>query len=186
MNYDSRTLEVLKKVPFFAGLSPTQVKHVLEICHAKAIPQGEALCKMGEPSNRMFVVLKGTVAIGTAHGSTLMTEDAITTIGETGALTGEPRSVTVMAMTDCNVLELNRVSLTDLLRADPGLASRVYRNVMMSLRRKLVTANGKIDELKEGKSEGATEDTEDTEDTEGKAGGAGEDTPRPAATTKGS
>ena len=148
MNYDSRTLEVLKKVPFFEGLSPSQVKNVLEICHAKALPKGEPLCKAGEPSNRMFVVLKGTVVIGTANGSTLMTEEAITTIGETGALTGEPRSVTVLALTDCNVLELNRVSLTDLLRDDASLASRVYRNVMMSLRRKLVTANKKIDELK--------------------------------------
>lgn len=148
MNYDNRTLEVLKKVPFFEGLSPTQVKNVLEICHARALPEGEDLCKMGEPSNKMFIVLKGMVAIGTANGSTLMTESAITTIGETGALTGEPRSVTVKAVTDCNVLEMNRISLTDLLKEDPSLASRVYRNVMMSLRRKLVTANQKIDELK--------------------------------------
>ena len=45
------------------------------------------------------------------------------------------------------MLEINRVSLIDLLREDASLASRVYRNVMMSLRKKLVTANGKIDEL---------------------------------------
>ena len=102
---------------------------------------------MGEQSTRMFVVLKGTVAVGTAEGLTLMTEEAITTIGETGALTGEHRSVTVIALTDCNVLEINRVSLIDLLREDASLASRVNRNVMMSLRQKLVTANGKIDEL---------------------------------------
>ena len=37
---------------------------------------------MGEQSTRMFVVLKGTVAVGTAEGLTLMTEEAITTIGE--------------------------------------------------------------------------------------------------------
>jgi len=95
----------------------------------------------------MFVVLKGTVSVGTAHGSTLMTEEAITTIGETGALTGEPRSVSVKAVTDCNVLEINRISLAELLREDASLASRVYRNVMMSLRKKLVTANEKIDAL---------------------------------------
>ena len=147
MNSDCKTLEVLKKVPFFEALSPSQVKNLLEICHAKPIPQGEKLCKMGEPSNKMFVVLTGTVAIGTAEGSTLMTEDGVTTIGETGALTGEPRSVTVVAMTACNVLEINRISLIDLLRADSSLASRIYRNVMMSLRRKLITANKKIDEL---------------------------------------
>jgi CRP-like cAMP-binding protein len=55
--------------------------------------------------------------------------------------------VTVEAMTDCSVQEINRVSLNDLLREDASLASRVYRNVMMSLRKKLVTANEKIDEL---------------------------------------
>jgi CRP-like cAMP-binding protein len=147
MNSDSKTVEVLRKVPFFEGLSPTQVKNLLQICHAKALAKGDRLCSAGEPSNRMFVVLTGTVAIGTAEGSTLMTEAAITTIGENGALTGESRSVTVEAMTDCNVLEINRVSLNDLLREDASLASRVYRNVMMSLRKKLVTANEKIDEL---------------------------------------
>ena len=102
---------------------------------------------MGKQSDRMFVVLKGTVSIGTAEGSTLMTEDAITTIGETGALTGELRSVTVIATTDCHVLEINRVSLNDLLKTDALMASRLYRNVMMSLRNKLVTANRRIDEL---------------------------------------
>ena len=147
MNYDSRTLEALKKVPFFEGLGPSQVEKLLEICHAKTLPLGEKLCQMGQPSDRMFVVLKGTVSIGTAEGSTLMTEDAITTIGETGALTGELRSVTVIATTECHVLEVNRVSLNDLLKTDASMASRLYRNVMMSLRRKLVAANSRIDKL---------------------------------------
>ena len=138
---------MLKKVPFFEGLSPSQVKLLLDICRAKAVPKEDQLCCAGEPSTRMFVVLKGTVSIMTAEGSTLLTEEAITTIGETGALTGERRSVTVLALTDCNVLEINRVSLMDLLKNDPGLASRIYRNVMMSLRRKLITANKKIDSL---------------------------------------
>jgi len=146
MNTDKRTLEVLRKVPFFEGLSPSQVKNLVEICHARAIPKGDNLCRIGEPSNSMFVVLTGTVAIGTAQ-STLLTEEAITTIGETGALTGEPRSVTVKAITDCNVLEINRNSLGSMLKSDPSLASRIYRSVMMSLRGKLVKATVKIDVL---------------------------------------
>lgn len=146
MNANNRTVNALKKVPFFESLSPSQVKHLLEICHAKAVAKGDDLCQMGEPSDGMFVVLTGTVAIGTAE-STLMTVDAVTTIGETGALTGEPRSVSVQAVTDCNVLEINRISLTNLLKEDASLARRIYRNVMMSLRKKLVTANNKIDKL---------------------------------------
>ena len=39
------------------------------------------------------------------EGSELITEEAITTIGETGALTGEPRAVSVKALTDFNVLD---------------------------------------------------------------------------------
>ena len=146
MNTNNRTVNALKKVPFFESLSPSQVKQLLEICHAKPIPKGDDLCRMGEPSDVMFVVLTGTVAIGTAE-STLMTVDAVTTIGETGALTGEPRSVSVQAVTDCNLLEINRISLVNLLKDDASLARRIYRNVMMSLRKKLVTSNKKIDEL---------------------------------------
>tara|TARA_A100001037_G_C15148165_1_gene637475 strand:+ start:3135 stop:3284 length:150 start_codon:yes stop_codon:yes gene_type:complete len=47
---------------------------------------------------------------------------------------------------------MNGVSLVELLRSDSALASRVYRNVMMNLRQKLVTVNLKIDELMNGSS----------------------------------
>ncbi|MBS11316.1 MAG: hypothetical protein CME19_06920 [Gemmatimonadetes bacterium] len=42
------------------------------------------------------------------EGSELIMEEAITTIGETGALTGEPRLVSVKALTDCNVMDNER------------------------------------------------------------------------------
>lgn len=51
MNCDSRTLEALKKAPFFEGPGPSQVKKLLANFHAKALPKVEKLCQMGEPSS---------------------------------------------------------------------------------------------------------------------------------------
>jgi hypothetical protein len=59
-------------------------------------------------------------------------------------------------VTDCNVIKINRVSLAQLIRDDASLARRVYWNVMLNLRRQLVTANEKIDQLKQVVVQGDT------------------------------
>lgn len=69
------TIEVLKKVPLFKGLSPSQVKLLLKICHLERRKAGEVVWQMGNASDRMFVVLTWSVAIGLPD-STLLVEQA--------------------------------------------------------------------------------------------------------------
>lgn len=147
MGKHSAVLLALQKVPLFADLSPSQLKLLLGICQQESYEQGTVICKAGADSDRMFVLLSGTVEIRTERDVPLVSESAITTIGEAGMLTGEPRSATVVAETALSVMAINRRPIFQLMQEDPSLATRFYRNVMMSLRQKLVTSNRRISEL---------------------------------------
>lgn len=152
----------LQKVPLFADLSPTQLKRVLIICKQECHEPGTRLCTLGADSDRMFVLLSGSVDILSASGATLVHEEAITTIGEAGVLTGEARSATVIAASEVSAMAISRRSFVQLVQEDPSLAVRLYRNVMMILRQKLVVSNRRIDELLQAEE---LEDGEDTDDT---------------------
>jgi CRP-like cAMP-binding protein len=82
----------------------------------------------------------------------LVSESAITTVGEAGMLTGETRSATVVAETPLSAMGINRRAFFQLMQEDASLATRLYRNVMMSLRQKLVISNRRIGELLENQS----------------------------------
>ena len=46
-----RLIQVIKKIPLFDGLSPTQVQTVLGACTPKRLEAGEVLCAAGTRSS---------------------------------------------------------------------------------------------------------------------------------------
>jgi putative ABC transport system ATP-binding protein len=158
MGKQSAVLLALQKVPLFTDLSPSQLKQLLGICQQETHEPGTALCRAGGESDRMFVLLSGTVEIRTARDVYLVSESAITTVGEAGMLTGEPRSATVVAETALSVLGINRRPFFQLMQEDSSLATRLYRNVMRILRQKLIASNQRIGELLQ--SQAASEPSE--------------------------
>ena len=103
----------------------------------------------------MFVLLSGEVAIYTPGKVLLVREKAITTIGEAGLLTGEPRSASVSTETTVKALLIRKRALFELMQEDPALATRLYRNMMFMLRQKLIAADRRIEELcRDQKSKG--------------------------------
>lgn len=154
MGKQAAVLAALQKVPVFRDLSPSQLKLLFGICQQESYGPGTILCKAGAESDRMFVLIAGTVEIRTEHGVSLMSESAITTVGESGMLTGEPRSATVVAETAVSVLVIDRRSFLKLMQSDPSLGTRFYRNVVLILRHKLVASNRRIDELLQSQAPG--------------------------------
>jgi putative ABC transport system ATP-binding protein len=140
-------LAALQKVPLFSDLSPSQLQRLFGICQKKSCTKHAALCRAGADSEEMFVLLSGSVVIRSESDTPLMSQSAITTIGESGMLTGEPRSATVVAESDLSVLAIDRRAFLQLMQEDPTLATRFYRNVMTILRQKLIASNRRIDQL---------------------------------------
>ena len=82
---------ILQKLFIFRDCRAVHIREVLKICSSRTFKAGELLCKQGEKSEEMFIILSGSVQIDAADGSPLLSETAVTIIGEAGMLTGEQR-----------------------------------------------------------------------------------------------
>ena len=88
-------VQVLRKILIFKGLSPSQVKKILGLCAHKLYKVRYELCRNNTPSDEMYILLSGELAVVTGEGIRVATILPVTTVGEMGVITGEPRSATV-------------------------------------------------------------------------------------------
>ena len=119
--------ELLKlRIPIFAGL-PLQV--LAEVLHGMAvhhIPEQAVVVRAGAPGTSLFLIQRGSVKV-VQHEAT-GTEVLLATLqegqlfGEKAFLTGQPRTATVIALEETEVLELTRQTFDTLLAKYPRLA----------------------------------------------------------------
>ena len=58
---------VIKKIPLFTGLAPSQIRRVLSICAAKTYEPEDRICVSGLPSDEMYILISGQLAIVTGR-----------------------------------------------------------------------------------------------------------------------
>ena len=80
----------------------------------------------------------------------------VTTVGEMGVLTGQPRSATVEAIKESRVLALLKPRFDALLLEDKELSARIYRNVIHILAEKLVNDNIRLRDQQIEKNQSAS------------------------------
>ncbi len=131
-----RRLELLAKVPLFAGLSRRQLGKLLVKLFEKEYEAGETIFPEGEPGKALFIVLDGSVSICRAG---LGGEHRIATLGP-GAYFGElaliddhPRLATARAEEDSALLILYKSHFDDLIEGHSTIAIRVMGNLLKTL-----------------------------------------------------
>jgi Cyclic nucleotide-binding domain len=136
LDVDERLLEFLQalgKLPgkgrerlaaaLFSDLPGYVLRRTQEGMHRRSHPAGGIVLSEGDPGDSVFLLAKGSVrvlVIG-GHGRALEIRrlDAPDFFGEVSALSGQPRSATVVAVTDCELLEIDRPALERLVEARP-------------------------------------------------------------------
>jgi hypothetical protein len=56
-------LKILKRIHVFDKLSPTQLQKLLSICNSRTLQDGEMLFKRGDPSDGVFILLRGSISL---------------------------------------------------------------------------------------------------------------------------
>lgn len=134
-------VQIIKKIPVFEQLSPNQVQKLLSICVSKTCDADQVLCAHGTTSDEMYVLISGELAIVTPDGTRVATVKPVTTVGEMGLVTKQVRSATVQASKPTKVLVLNKNQFENLLRDDPTVQARIYRNIIGILSNRIVNDN---------------------------------------------
>ena len=100
-------VQVLRKIPIFKGLSPSQVKKILGLCVHKSYELGSQVCRSNSPSDEMYILLSGELIVVTGEGIRVATILPVTTVGEMGVITGQPRSASVEVKKPSNIFAVH-------------------------------------------------------------------------------
>ncbi len=98
---------VLSAVPMFAPLSPSVLESLARASRRDHVTAGDVVVAEGDPAQEFFVILSGEVEV-TRGNDVLRREGAGDVFGEIGLLRDVPRTATVTATTDTELLVLGR------------------------------------------------------------------------------
>jgi CRP-like cAMP-binding protein len=140
-------LELLRRVPLFAALTPAQAASVADAIVKNRFRRTEVIVEQGRKSDALHIILSGRVHVLNADSrgrevilATLHPGDCI---GEMSLIDDEPHSATVRAEIQTDVLTLGREAFA---RCLPERASMPY-NIMRGLVARLRHADRKIESL---------------------------------------
>jgi small-conductance mechanosensitive channel/CRP-like cAMP-binding protein len=116
----------LAGVEIFSGLSDAQRGELEDAARPLTYAAGETIVREGDAGGSMFVLERGDAAVTLAHtGGELARLRAGGFFGEMSLLTGEPRTATVTAVTDCVLLEIGTTAFRRVVMADATILERV-------------------------------------------------------------
>jgi CRP/FNR family transcriptional regulator, cyclic AMP receptor protein len=140
-------LELIRRVPLFSMLTPTQAESVADAVIKRRFKRGELIVEQGKKSNALFIILTGRARVLTSDSrgrevilANLAPGDYI---GEMSLIDNEPHSATVRAEVQTDVLMLGRVEFARCLPENTSMAYAVMKGLVQRLRH----ADRKIESL---------------------------------------
>jgi len=133
----SVTLETLRATPLFATLPPADLARLANLSEPQHLRPGELLIREGDPGDAMYVIVSGELEVTKQSGGTdvqLAKVGAGTLQGEMSAIEGRPRSASVRALADVEVLRIPRDALLRVFAVTPEAAFSILQTVLNRLR----------------------------------------------------
>ena len=119
---------ILRSEALFECLSDEQIESLVQQSQVSHFGRGERVIREGAEGDSMFVLLRGSAEVSLSKNGTsisVATLKAPDCFGEMSLLTGEHRTATVRAQTDCQVMEIGKPVMAELLRASPDCLERL-------------------------------------------------------------
>jgi CRP-like cAMP-binding protein len=117
-------VELLKRVPLFAKLDKKGLQDVAHIADEIDLPAGKEMATEGDRGREFFVLLKGEAEV-TKGGRQINTMQEGDFFGEIALVTKMPRTATVTAKTDVDVLVITERAFDELLKKSPEIGRSV-------------------------------------------------------------
>jgi signal transduction histidine kinase len=131
------SVEIARRHPLFAGLSESDLGHLLEHSSRRALTPGEVLMAEGGRSQTMFLILDGEFEILKRSGDQevrLATRGSGEVLGEMALLDDAPHSATVRAASAATVLPIESQAFHHLISTSPEAALAILHTVTERLR----------------------------------------------------
>jgi len=140
----------LAKLKNFAEFRTSELETLVSVSERVKYAVGDTIVKEGSPSDSMFVILSGKVAITHGDGDRAVPLAELTEgdfFGELALVDNEPRSASCTVVEDCEVLVIAQTTVGVLAGASPRAAIKLLVAVGRSLARRLRAGNRRISDL---------------------------------------
>ena len=141
----------IRESPLGLDLSDPQCRALAEVAGASCLDTGAMLLEEGHADETLYVVSSGSLEVVKPTGGgdtvTLQLLHAGDMAGILGFIDGVPHSAAIRALTQCELIELDRSDLEALLERDPQLAYQVMRAVVRAAHRILGRMNTQFVEM---------------------------------------
>jgi CRP-like cAMP-binding protein len=143
----TKLLELMVRIPIFSGLPLEGCGRILALCSKVTLEAGKTLCRQGDRSDSMYILLFGKLSVRIRNSAAIAFINPVTSIGEMGMFTGEPRSATVEAMERSALLRLSTDGMNRLIKSYPELGVNIMRKVIKILSARVTEDNTRIMEF---------------------------------------
>ncbi len=119
---------ILRDEPLFECLSDAQIDNLVKDARLNHFGRGERVIQEGAEGDSMFVLLRGAAQVSVSkNGSSIPVASlgAGDCFGEMSLLTGERRTATVRAESDCYVMEISKPVMAEVIRDSPDCLERL-------------------------------------------------------------
>lgn len=141
----------LKRVALFQSLTDAERLSLADRLRVAPFVRGEAMTRQGAQAHWLYLITRGDAEVRVAIDDNL--SEQIATLhqgdffGEMGMMTGEPRSATVIALTDVECYRLDKEGFNDVLKQRPEIAEDISEQ--------LASRRVQLDAAREGLNEEA-------------------------------
>ena len=126
-------LESLGRVPLFSALGKKELQQVAGLTFDSTTKAGDVVVKEGTAGHEFFLIVSGT-AVATLKGKELARFGPGDFFGEMALVDQGPRSATVTAETDLELIVLGDREFTALIDQVPTVGKKILRGVAARLR----------------------------------------------------
>lgn len=130
MSVLSNEVELLRRVPLFAGIDPAKLKLLAYTSDVVTYHSGQVLFRRGDVGDAAYVIIKGDaeVTITTDAGDIPVAELGDGDfLGEIAILCDTPRTATITAKSELKTLRIRKEQFFQLLRQFPEMAIEMTR-----------------------------------------------------------
>lgn len=137
---------LLDQVDFFKELAKEDLQQLARRAHFDLYAAGEKVCIQGEAGDSFYIIKNGRLEVSAvdSEGDVFLSLElkAGQYFGEMALLTGEPRSATVKAQTDSELIRLGKEDLRHILRVSPQVEEMISK---VLAQRKMQTQQARVE-----------------------------------------
>ena len=129
----TQIIEYLGRIPIFLGVSNSTLRKILSYCSKLELDEGEVLCREGEVSDELYILIMGKLIVQLNESKSIATIEPGQSVGEMGVFTGKERCATVIAGEKSRLLCLKKTHLDTIVRQEYESGLKILSNVIKIL-----------------------------------------------------